>query len=286
MSKIIPFTYPVTGQEIRLVGSETAPLFHLADVCRALEHTNPTVAARMLDDDESVMIDMRDVFAGQHALNEVRAPVDGPNTTARFVTESGFYTLAFGSRAAGARAFRRWVTHEVLPTLRRTGRYEAPGAAPALDVAETESRLRLLGVARRAGGLNVEEVRSATRTLLDPWGLVHPDWQPLASVRTRADEVEAWMRRRYAVGDTLSERDAWQAMKGHVWAARTADVKAVLRHLVETGHLRAVPTETRIGRGRPPSPRFEVLPEPRHLAVVPGGNTDTPAPYAPTGGAS
>lgn len=163
---------------------------------------------------------------------------------------------------------------------------ERPVAAPVLDVAETESRLRLLGVARRAGGLNVDEVRSATRTLLEPWGLVHPDWQPLASARTRADEVAAWMRRRYAVGDTLSERDAWQAMKGHVWAARTADVKAVLRHLVDTGHLRAVPTETRIGRGRPPSPRFEVLPEPRHLAVVPGGNTDTPAPYAPTGGAS
>ncbi|OHV34726.1 hypothetical protein BBK14_33540 [Parafrankia soli] len=168
-------------------------------------------------------------------------------------------------------------------------RYEQPVrpvAAPALDATETESRLRLLGVARRAGGLNVEEVRSATRALLDPWGLVHPDWQPLASARTRAEEVAAWMRRRYAVGDTVSLREAYHGLDGRRWCRRVADLEPVFDELVTGGHLGRVPRPAERGRGRPPSPRFEVLPVPRHLAVVGGGDTDTPAPYAPTGGAS
>ncbi|WUH94616.1 phage antirepressor KilAC domain-containing protein [Streptomyces sp. NBC_00433] len=128
MSNIIPFTFPETGQPVRVIGDHDEPLFHHGDVCKVLQHTNPTVAARMLDGDESRMVDMRGIAAGQTALSEFRAPATG-NAEARFVTEPGLYTLVFSSKAPGAPAFRRWLTHEVIPQIRRTGSYSA---APAV----------------------------------------------------------------------------------------------------------------------------------------------------------
>jgi prophage antirepressor-like protein/phage antirepressor YoqD-like protein len=128
LSNIIPFTFPGTGQSLRSVTIGSEPWFHHGDVCKILQHTNPTVAARMLDDDESDMLDLRELSAGQTALNEFRAPATG-NAEARFVTEPGLYTLMFNSKAKGAPAFRRWITHEVIPSIRKTGSY---GVVPSL----------------------------------------------------------------------------------------------------------------------------------------------------------
>src|SRR3989338_7754012 len=49
-----------------------------------------------------------------------------------WVTESGMYALLFRSRKAQAKAFRKWVTSVVLPSIRKTGAYIAPGALPAV----------------------------------------------------------------------------------------------------------------------------------------------------------
>lgn len=108
---------------VRAIEVDGQPLFHHADVCKALEHTNPTVAARMLDADEWVMVDMRDITAGQTALNTGFTVPSTGNSTARFVTEPGMYSLIMSSRAKGAKAFQRWVFHDVLPQIRKTGSY-------------------------------------------------------------------------------------------------------------------------------------------------------------------
>lgn len=137
MTTLTPFTFPETGQPIRAIGDLDAPLFHHGDVCRALEHTNPSVAARMLDDDESVMIDVREIAAGQTALNSsYPAPTTG-NSEARFVTEAGLYSLILRSNLPQAKAFKRWLTHEVIPAIRRTGRFEVePWPMDELEMAE------------------------------------------------------------------------------------------------------------------------------------------------------
>lgn len=83
--------------------------FVAADVCRALEIGNPTQAVSRLDADEKNTIISNEGNRGN------------PNMLA--VTESGLYSLVLGSRKPEAKAFKRWITHEVIPTIRKTGGY-------------------------------------------------------------------------------------------------------------------------------------------------------------------
>lgn len=104
MHALTPFTHPGIRQTLRVIGDPAAPLIHLGDACAILRHTNPSVARRMLADNEAVHVDMRDVSAGETALN-FNTPATG-NSRAWFVTEPGFYVLALRSNAAGARDMR------------------------------------------------------------------------------------------------------------------------------------------------------------------------------------
>ena len=94
--------------QIRTTIKDGAPLFVAADVCRALEISKYRDAVSRLDEDE------RGSF-------EVDTPGGTQKMTA--VTESGLYVLVLGSRKPEAKAFKRWITHEVLPTIRQTGGY-------------------------------------------------------------------------------------------------------------------------------------------------------------------
>lgn len=85
------------------------PWFVAKDVCDALTLENSRKATASLDDDEKGV-----------------SPIVTPSGTQQMtiVSESGLYNLIFQSRKAEAKAFRKWVTSEVLPSLRKTGRYE------------------------------------------------------------------------------------------------------------------------------------------------------------------
>lgn len=133
MNQIQPFTFPGTGQALRTALVEGEPMICHADVCQLLQHSNPSIAIRLVDEDDKRLVDTRDI----DALNR-----DMPgNSQTWFVTEAGFYELAFASQAAGAKALRRWVTHEVLPSIRRTGSYSAPAAGTPLRVEVTVNAL-------------------------------------------------------------------------------------------------------------------------------------------------
>lgn len=118
MTGLIPFSYG--DRQVRTVQVDGEPLVHHADVCAVLEHTNPSVAIRLVEDEDRRKVDMRDIDAGQTALN---FPATG-NAEAWFITEAGFYDLVFASKAPGAKAFKRWISHVVLPSLRKNGRFE------------------------------------------------------------------------------------------------------------------------------------------------------------------
>lgn len=174
MTTPLVFTFPETAQHVRSVVIDGEPWFHHGDVCKILQHSNPTVAARMLDDDESDMLDLREVSAGQTALNSnFPTPATG-NSQARFVTEPGLYNLILSSKAPGAKGFRRWLTREVLPSLRRTGSYSvaAEPAAPALPQDYEEALVALLGQVRETKALTakVAELEPAANS-----------WQTLAA---------------------------------------------------------------------------------------------------------
>lgn len=91
--------------QIRTTTIDGEPWFVAADVCRALEHSNVSSALERLDDDERSKLNL------------------GRQGETNIVNEPGLYTLVLGSRKPEAKAFKRWITHEVLPSIRKTGAY-------------------------------------------------------------------------------------------------------------------------------------------------------------------
>ena len=97
---------------VRVTTVDHEPWFVAADVCKALE-IEPT-ATRRLDDDE------------KNTLRLTQGTSGNPNVT--IVNESGLYSLVLGSRKPEAKAFKRWVTHDVIPAIRKHGVYMTPDA--------------------------------------------------------------------------------------------------------------------------------------------------------------
>lgn len=112
-------------------GEDGEPWFVAKDVCAILELKNPRSTLALLDEDEK----------GVHIVD-----TPGGKQQMTIVTEPGFYKLVMRSRKPEAKAFQRWVTHEVLPALRRDGAYVAS------DGAEDDATLmaRALLAAKRA----------------------------------------------------------------------------------------------------------------------------------------
>lgn len=106
--------------EVRVAGTSEEPLFCLADICRALDLQNPSSVKSRLDDEDVKLIDLQ-------ALNLVEG---GINTLANFVTESGLYDVIMRSESDKAKPFRKWVTKEVLPSIRKTGQYSIMNKVP------------------------------------------------------------------------------------------------------------------------------------------------------------
>lgn len=99
------FENPIFGQ-IRMVMVDKEPMFCLVDVCRALEIKNATDVAKRLDEDELTRLNL-----------------GGRAGESNFITESGLYAVIVRSDKPNAKKFRKWVTSEVLPTIRKTGGY-------------------------------------------------------------------------------------------------------------------------------------------------------------------
>jgi prophage antirepressor-like protein len=114
VSDLVVFDF--SGRKVRTAGTPEAPLFCAADVCDALGMSDTAKACERLDQDE---------------VEEVASKQPIPNTDARakggrralYVTESGLFSLILTSRKPEARAFKKWVTSEVLPEIRRRGVY-------------------------------------------------------------------------------------------------------------------------------------------------------------------
>lgn len=108
MNEIQSFSNDQFGT-IRAIRDENGePMFVAKDVCAVLELKNPRSTLALLDDDEK----------GVHIVD-----TPGGEQQMTTVTEPGFYKLVMRSRKPEAKAFQRWVTHEVLPALRREGGY-------------------------------------------------------------------------------------------------------------------------------------------------------------------
>lgn len=123
MNCIQIFNNPSFGK-IRVTYNGEEIYFLATDVCKALDIGNPTQAVARLDQDEVTLI--------SNEGHEVNA-----------VTESGLYSLVLGSRKKEAKAFKRWITRDVLPSIRRHGIYAAQDTLEKM-LADPETGIKLL----------------------------------------------------------------------------------------------------------------------------------------------
>ena len=93
--------------EIRVIEMKNEPWFVAKDICEILGLSNPTMAINRLDEDERTKLNL------------------GRQGEANIVNEYGLYNLILASRKKEAKEFKRWITHEVLPSIRKTGGYIA-----------------------------------------------------------------------------------------------------------------------------------------------------------------
>jgi len=132
--------FEFNGQSIRTVMLDGEPWFVALDTTRILDLANPRTTMALLDPEDK----------GVHTMDTP----GGPQRLA-IVNESGLYSLIFRSRKPEAEAFRRWVTREVLPAIRRTGQYVPAPRVPqtlaeALQLAADQARqVEALEQARR-----------------------------------------------------------------------------------------------------------------------------------------
>lgn len=138
MSALDIFRYD--GADVRVVvGEDGEPWFVASDVARSLGYRMASDLTRRLDDDEK-------------GTRSVRTP--GGEQRVTVISESGLWGAALGSQVEKARPFSRWVRHDVLPTIRRTGSYGAaqPAELTRSDLARMvlESEAELAQVTERA----------------------------------------------------------------------------------------------------------------------------------------
>ena len=136
---------------VRVVQVDGEPWFVAADVCRALEISNSRDAVARLDDDEKG-VGSTDTLGGKQGM--------------QIINEPGLYTLVLGSRKPEAKAFKRWVTHEVLPTIRKTGSYKTPKQSSdrekaMLKNAQARSAKLWLEIAKNTGIQTYKDVCNA-----------------------------------------------------------------------------------------------------------------------------
>lgn len=166
MSNIIPFDFE--GSSIRLVDLEGSPWFVAMEVAAVLEYSDAFEMTKRLDDDEKQNLQI----AGF-----------GPRGVT-VISESGLYSAILSSRKPEATKFKKWVTAEVLPSIRKTGSYTASKATPspvrlAYDAAKAFPPLfrvaRLLGCDKNAAAISANQmVRKLTDVnLLEGLGQVH-----------------------------------------------------------------------------------------------------------------
>lgn len=107
----IPASFSFENTSVRTLGTSDLPLFVALDVCNALGYKNSKDATTRHVDPEDLIKSEIETKGGRQTVN--------------CVNESGLYALIFGSKLESAKRFKRWVTSEVLPAIRKTGRYEA-----------------------------------------------------------------------------------------------------------------------------------------------------------------
>lgn len=178
------------GGSVRVIMIDGEPWFFAKDICDCLDLGNVGQTVNCLDEDERKTLDSN-IINNDVGSNGGRAPL--------IVSETGMYSLVLKSRKPEAKKFKRWITHEVLPSLRKTGMYGGPRTlqeslrayADLLDVNEQNRRLALetqAKVAELAYGIIVTEAQRDKAIKEKAWINSSRSGRCLRKVRTANEE--------------------------------------------------------------------------------------------------
>ena len=223
MSAIIPFQFEAHAVRVQ-VDDQGQPWFNATDVCNALEMGNPSQVIKSHVDAED--------------LQKLETLTAGGRQRQNHVNESGLYALILGSTKDAAKRFKRWVTREVLPSIRKTGSYAVPGAIANLPelTQDRVTALLLIGEAvAKVPGVKAGIAMAATLTCIqENTGLAVETLrrtlpaanEPICSLnatqlgKLAGLSAKATNRRLAALGlQNRNDRDEWELTDaGEAWA--------------------------------------------------------------------
>ena len=164
-NKIQVFENPEFG-EVRTLAIDGEPWAAAIDVAKALGYKEPQKAIRTHVDPEDKGVSKMDTPGG--------------NQEVVIINESGLYSLILSSKLPKAKVFKRWVTSEVLPTLRKTGSYSVKPEPPVFEpkrtsVGEIASLLLQIRQVQKAQGTSSRKIAYTAKCLCDQFGIELPE---------------------------------------------------------------------------------------------------------------
>ena len=206
-------SFPFEAHTVRALLSDGAPWFVAADVCAALEIGNPSMALRRLDADEQALSSIEGISRGNDQVN--------------LINESGLYSLILGSRKPEAKRFKKWVTSEVLPAIRKTGQYATPDRSAQLCAMEAATAaataVRRSVYAQLSRGVPAKDVRYLVSFYASADGEINFDGHGLRN----GEQVGTWPELAGILrSGQVAQADALEVAEAACCAARTAFTSA------------------------------------------------------------
>jgi prophage antirepressor-like protein len=149
-TQIQQFTFPLTNQTVRIVDINGVPHWIAKDVCEVLDYNNVGMAVYRLDDDEKGVSIVYTLGGNQKMI---------------VINESGLWSLIMTSRKPEAKAFKKWVTSEVLPSIRKTGGYGQQKPV-TFDLTDPEQLLRYYATKQIELSGNVKQLEEKNTKLV------------------------------------------------------------------------------------------------------------------------
>lgn len=207
-------TFNFNAASLRTLTDENGdPWFVAKDVCDILSLSNATVALQSLDDDELTKFNL-----------------GSQNGEANIISEPGLYRLVMKSRKPEAREFQRWVTHEVLPSIRKHGIYATETTIDQI-LADPDFGIRLLTDLKEERAKRIEAENQVKE--LEPKAKALDDFTNVPDAILVRDAAKLLSN----AGTPIGEKELREWLSQHGWMYRHAGAWWAASARVKTGHL-------------------------------------------------
>lgn len=222
-------TFNFNNATLRTLTNENGePWFVAKDVCDILGHSNASMALDRLDDDERAKFNL------------------GRQGEANIVNEAGLYALVLGSRKPEARTFKRWVTHEVLPSIRKHGIYATETTIDQI-LTNPDFGIRLLTDLKEERAKRIKAENHIKE--LEPKAKALDDFTNVPDTLLVRDAAKLLSN----AGTPIGEKELREWLSSHNWIYRHAGTWSAASERVKAGHLAMVESKSH-GRHKNGSP--------------------------------